>query len=58
MRKPRIVVMGSFVADLAGRGPRIPAVGETVKGNHFRIGRAAKVPTRLRPPAGLAGAWP
>lgn len=40
--KPGIVVMGSFVADLMGRGPGIPVEGETVKGSFFRVGPGGK----------------
>jgi ribokinase len=42
MRKPRIIVMGSFVADLMGRGREIPVPGETVKGSLFKIGPGGK----------------
>ncbi|HWR11999.1 MAG TPA: ribokinase [Rectinemataceae bacterium] len=42
MNKPKIVVMGSFVADLMGRGPQIPVTGETVKGNFFKVGPGGK----------------
>jgi ribokinase len=40
--KARILVMGSFVADLMGRGPKIPGIGETIKGDFFRIGPGGK----------------
>lgn len=42
MHEPRIVVMGSFVADLMGRGSKLPVPGETVKGNFFKIGPGGK----------------
>ncbi len=42
MGKPRIVVMGSYVTDLMGRGPRLPGIGETVKGGFFKIGPGGK----------------
>lgn len=42
MQKPKIIVMGSFVADLMGRGPEIPVPGETVKGNYFKVGPGGK----------------
>ncbi len=42
MSKPGIIVMGSFVADLMGRGPRLPGVGETVKGGFFKMGPGGK----------------
>lgn len=34
--------MGSFVADLMGRGPGIPVEGETVKGSFFKVGPGGK----------------
>lgn len=40
--RPRIIVMGSFVADLMGRADHIPASGETVKGNFFKVGPGGK----------------
>ncbi len=40
--KPRIIVMGSFVADLMGRASHIPVEGETVKGNFFKVGPGGK----------------
>jgi len=39
---PRVVVMGSFVADLAFRTPRLPRWGETVMGSAFRLGPGGK----------------
>jgi len=36
--KGKVVVLGSFVADLMGRAPHLPAHGETVKGSVFKIG--------------------
>lgn len=38
----KIVVIGSFVVDLSGRAPRIPAPGETVKGTVFKMGPGGK----------------
>ena len=38
----RVVVMGSFVADLAFRTPKLPAWGETVMGSEFRLGPGGK----------------
>jgi len=40
--RPRIIVMGSFVADLMGRADHIPISGETVKGNFFKVGPGGK----------------
>jgi ribokinase len=42
MPKPRITVLGSFVADVAFRTPRIPAWGETVMGSGFALGPGGK----------------
>lgn len=38
----RMTVMGSFVADLAFRTPRLPSWGETVMGSAFRLGPGGK----------------
>jgi ribokinase len=40
--KPKITVMGSFVVDLMGRAPHLPAPGETVKGSSFKLGPGGK----------------
>jgi len=37
-----VTVMGSFVADLAFRAPRLPGWGETVMGSAFRLGPGGK----------------
>lgn len=42
MTPRRVVVMGSFVADLAFRTPRLPRWGETVMGSAFRLGPGGK----------------
>jgi ribokinase len=42
MPDSRLTVMGSFVADLAFRAPRLPAWGETVMGSDFRLGPGGK----------------
>ena len=42
MPSARITVMGSFVADLSFRAPRLPAWGETVLGTEFRVGPGGK----------------
>lgn len=34
----KVIVFGSFVVDLMGRTPHLPASGETVKGSMFRMG--------------------
>ena len=34
----RIVVFGSYVTDLTGRGTRFPVPGETVLGASFQMG--------------------
>lgn len=38
----KIAVLGSFVVDLMGRAPSLPAPGETVKGNTFKVGPGGK----------------
>ena len=38
----RIVVLGSFAADLSFRTPRIPAWGETLMGSEFAVGPGGK----------------
>lgn len=40
--KEKITVFGSFVVDLMGRTPHLPAPGETVKGTFFRQGAGGK----------------
>ena len=42
MPNARVTVMGSFVADLSFRTPRLPAWGETVLGTEFRLGPGGK----------------
>src|ERR1043165_6548678 len=42
MPNARVTVMGSFVADLSFRTPRLPAWGETVMGTEFRLGPGGK----------------
>lgn len=42
MVKKKIVVFGSFVVDLMGRGPHLPVPGETVKSNYFKMGAGGK----------------
>lgn len=52
MRKPRILVVGSFVMDLITTTRVFPASGETVLGESFANAPAAREPIRLcRPPA-------
>src|ERR1700722_20872575 len=40
--KKKILVMGSFVADLAFRAARLPAWGETLMGSSFALGPGGK----------------
>ena len=40
--KNKIVVFGSFVVDLMGRGPHLPVPGETVKSGFFKMGAGGK----------------
>jgi len=42
MADGRVTIMGSFVADLAFRTPRLPGWGETVMGSSFRLGPGGK----------------
>ena len=42
MEKKWVTVMGSFVADLAFRTGRIPAWGETLMGQSFKLGPGGK----------------
>jgi len=39
---PRVTVLGIFVADLAFRAGRLPAMGETILGADFRLGPGGK----------------
>ena len=41
MRK-KVLVVGSYVADLMGRAPHLPEPGETVKGRYFKVGPGGK----------------
>ena len=38
----KIVVFGSYINDLVGRGPELPRPGETVKGTLFKMGPGGK----------------
>lgn len=38
----RVMVFGSFIVDLMGRAPHLPAPGETVKGSFFKMGAGGK----------------
>ncbi len=38
----RILVFGSYVADLMARGDHLPVAGETIKGSMFRMGAGGK----------------
>lgn len=42
MNKPKIVVVGSFIADLTSFTPRFPRDGETVIGSQLKIGPGGK----------------
>jgi len=42
LRKPRIIVVGSFMMDLIASAPRVPAMGETVIGTSFRTAPGGK----------------
>lgn len=42
MKPRRVTVMGSFVADLTFRTPRLPKWGETILGSAFRLGPGGK----------------
>lgn len=45
----RIVVFGSYVTDLTGRGTRFPVPGKRCWAHRSKWGRAAKVPIRRSP---------
>ena len=36
LKKPKILVVGSFMMDLIASAPRVPNMGETVIGTMFR----------------------
>lgn len=40
--RPRVVVVGSFVVDLAFLSERMPEPGETIRGRHFGLGAGGK----------------
>ena len=40
--REEVTVFGSFVVDLMGRTPHLPAAGETVKGTVFKMGPGGK----------------
>ncbi len=42
MTKPRIAILGIFVADLAFRAKRLPVMGETLMGQGFAMGPGGK----------------
>jgi ribokinase len=42
MTKPRIAILGIFVADLAFRAKRLPVMGETIMGQGFAMGPGGK----------------
>jgi ribokinase len=42
MSKPRIAILGIFVADLAFRAKRLPVMGETILGQGFAMGPGGK----------------
>jgi ribokinase len=42
MSGTKITVLGSYVVDLMGRAPHLPAAGETVKGSYFKAGPGGK----------------
>ena len=51
----RVIVMGSFVADLAFRTPRLPAWGQTILGSDFRLGPGGKGSNQAVAAARLGG---
>ncbi len=40
--RPRIVIVGIYVADLLFKAPRMPVIGETLLGSHFALGPGGK----------------
>ena len=51
----RIVVLGSFVADLTFRARKVPAWGETILGSNFRLGPGGKGSNQAVAAARLGG---
>lgn len=52
MKRPRILVIGSFMMDLVVRAPRAPQEGETIIGTSFGRFPGARAPTRRWPRPG------
>ena len=42
LKKPKIIVVGSFMMDLISSAPRVPNMGETVIGTDFRTAPGGK----------------
>src|SRR5258707_15793684 len=42
MAEGRVTILGIFVADLAFRASRLPAIGETIAGSGFKMGPGGK----------------
>ena len=55
MARNQLVVMGSFVADLAFRTPRLPGWGQTILGSEFRLGPGGKGSNQAVAAARLGG---
>ena len=51
----RVAILGSFVADLAFRARRLPAVGETLEGTGFKMGPGGKGSNQAVAAARLGG---
>lgn len=54
--KPTIAILGTFVADLAFRTPRLPGWGKTVVGDSFKLGPGGKGSNQAVAAARLGGA--
>lgn len=53
-KKPKILVVGSFMMDLIVSTGRFPNSGETVIGKSFNTASGGKAPTRRSRPRGWA----
>lgn len=54
-RKPRILVVGSFVMDVIATTEKIPGSGQTVYGKSFHMAPAERAPTGAQCAAGGGG---
>ena len=52
LKKPKILVVGSFMMDLISSAPRVPNMGETVTGFDFRTAPGGKGSNQAIQPSG------